>query len=362
MPNAEIKIRSDFPGGNIIVDGIDPENNSVRLRQDWSTSSAWWFWWYFQIESRPGETLTFRFGDKDVFTPTGPCYSFDGDNWQWLGTECVEENSFRFTFPEGHGSCYFALSIPYVEADLDRFLTGRPSIARHMLERTEQGREIECLTLPARDPQHAIFLAARHHACECIASFTLEGVFDYHLSGQDPFFTNHVSLTAIPFIDKDGVENGDPGKLRIPHDHNLDYGVNHYRITPKTVELIEEINPTLAVSLHCPWIRGGNNEDNFFVGSQFRQNVIDEIGTIIERTQTGELPFNSANNIPYGTGWNTLEETVTFSRYLNAENIIDAAFTIEVPYSHAGGVPVTKTNARLFGHDLARAVSLYLQH
>jgi hypothetical protein len=50
-------IRSDFPGGNIIVDAVD--GSTVRLRQDWSTSAEWWFYWCFRVEDAAGKAVRF---------------------------------------------------------------------------------------------------------------------------------------------------------------------------------------------------------------------------------------------------------------------------------------------------------------
>ena len=37
------------------------------------------------------------------------------------------------------------------------------------------------------------------------------------------WFRRNVEVLAIPFMDKDGVEEGDQGKNRKPRDHNRDY-------------------------------------------------------------------------------------------------------------------------------------------
>ena len=84
-----------------------------------------------------------------------------------------------------------------------------------------------------------------------------------------------VEFFVVPFVDKDGVEDGDQGKNRRPHDHNRDYGGRadgDHSIYASTRALRERIPAwsggklRVALDLHCPWIRGEHNEVIYFVG------------------------------------------------------------------------------------------------
>jgi hypothetical protein len=59
-----------------------------------------------------------------------------------------------------------------------------------------------------------------------MASYSLEGLMEGILAGDDVgrWLAGHVEFLVVPFVDKDGVEEGDQGKNRRPHDHNRDYG------------------------------------------------------------------------------------------------------------------------------------------
>jgi len=42
-----LRIDCSFPGGNLLVEGID--GDTVRLRQNQRDTERWWFYWQFRI-------------------------------------------------------------------------------------------------------------------------------------------------------------------------------------------------------------------------------------------------------------------------------------------------------------------------
>ena len=123
------------------------------------------------------------------------------------------------------------------------------------------------------EPEHRVFLTARHHACEALASYVLEGLMDAVLADQQDgaWLREHVEFMVVPLVDKDGVEDGDQGKNRKPHDHNRDYIQTIY---PSVREITRRVpdwsQGKLAITfdLHCPHIRGPHNEVIYFVGGR----------------------------------------------------------------------------------------------
>ena len=82
-------IDCDFPGGNIIVEGIDGDD--VRLRQDLRDTDGFWFWWSMRVRGAAGRTLRFNFTDGKVVGVRGPAASPDGGRtWRWL-TELADD-------------------------------------------------------------------------------------------------------------------------------------------------------------------------------------------------------------------------------------------------------------------------------
>jgi hypothetical protein len=84
----------------------------------------------------------------------------------------------------------FCFSIPYLEANLHEFLekyADSPYLALSELCRTRKGRSVERIHAGKinADPKYRVLLTARHHACETIASYTLEGLLEAVLADTD---------------------------------------------------------------------------------------------------------------------------------------------------------------------------------
>ncbi len=376
-PAETVIIDANFPGGNIIVERI--EGNTIFLRPDQRDSSTWWFYWYFRVRGAAGRTLKFQFMDKNPIGTQGPAFSTDGGHtWSWLGSRAVQDSSFTYKFEQQGQDVRFCFSIPYLEDDLRQFLrkyADNSHLAVYELCTTREGRSVERLHAGKinRNPKYRVLLTARHHACEMIASYTLEGLLEVILSDTAPghWFQNNVEVLVVPFVDKDGVEEGDQGKNRRPHDHNRDY-INS-SIYP-SVQAIRNFVPQwsntklkVVIDLHCPYIRGEYNEVIYIVGSSdssiWQQQQ--EFAKILESVCEGQLPYSAESSLPFGTAWNTAVNYGQFkscSRWAGEQSCVCLATTIEIPYANVGTTVVTADNARTFGCDLARALRRYLEN
>lgn len=359
-----IRIDCDFPGGNILVDGID--GDTVRLRQDIRTTTEWWFYWNFRIRGAAGRTVRFVFTNGDVFNAAGPCFSRDGVAWQWLGREIVRDNAFSHTFPADCDTAFFPNCIPYVQSNLDRFLAAHPRVQRSVLTKSEKGREVERLTLTSSKGTWLVPLVARNHACESMADYALEGIIEHWL-GDEPtsrFLQEHVDLQIVPFMDKDGVEDGDQGKLRAPHDHNRDWSDRPIYASVRAVQ--QQLptwrgRPAMSLDLHCPWVRDGRNEAIFLVGiAPPQQTEQTRFGAILARTQHGELRYDPKDDIALDEGWNT-GPADTSQAWIGRRLAFAFAGTLEIAYGVAGGKIVTAENVRAFGRDLGRAIGVFVR-
>jgi hypothetical protein len=371
----DLTIDCDFPGGNILVERA--ENDVVYLRQDLRDTSTWWFYWCFRVRGAGDRRLTFHFTDKNVFAAHGPAVSTDeGSSWRWLGADAVQGDTFAYTFSGDEPEVRFCFTMPYVERDLQRFIAahkGDPHLSVRQLCATRRGRVAERLHVGVLDgdPAHRVLLTARHHACESMASYVLEGLLAAALDNTEDgrWYRENVEILAIPFVDKDGVEDGDQGKNRKPYDHNRDYkGASIY----PTVAAIRSLVPAwsqgrlhAAIDLHCPWIRGPRNEVIYMVGRSepeaWQQQMA--LGQIIQQLQQGRLVYRAADNLPFGQAWNTAEnygDRMSFSMWAVQQKGIRVATSFEIPYANAAGRRVDADSARSFGRDLARAVRSYL--
>lgn len=357
-----ITISADFPGGNIIVERIEGEH--VWVRQDQRDTPEWWFYWCFRIDHVAGRTVTFNFTGGDVFGAMGPCFSRDGHKWEWLGREVVHDDAFSYTFPTDLDSAYFSFCIPYLESHLRAFLATHPEVETGVLTMSEQGRPVEHLALHSARGTYKVLLTARHHACESMANYEFEGILAYWQSDEPlaAFLREQVDLHAIPFIDKDGVERGDQGKLRQPHDHNLDYtDTPQYASTRALMAQVGNWRGqfALAIDLHCPWIRGAEHEEIFIAETDPAwMPAMQRFITVLETVPQGPLRYDHRHNIAFGVDWHQgIDLAATwFQRQAGA----GLAFTLEFPYALTGGQVVTVENTRQFGADLARTIARYL--
>ncbi|MEE8451048.1 MAG: hypothetical protein V3R99_04005 [Thermoguttaceae bacterium] len=372
---AELRIDADYPGGNILVESID--GDVVALRQDLRDTEGWWFYWSFRAYGAEGKTLTFRFTNRNVLGTRGPAVSLDaGRTWSWLGAENVENTSFSYTFLADVPCVQFAFAPSYQESDLRRFLKQHEANEHLVVDelcRTRKGRSVERLHVGRVDgnPAHRILLTCRHHSCESTASFVLEGMLAAVLADTDDgkWFRENVEVLAVPLVDKDGVEQGDQGKNRRPRDHNRDYdGSSLYRSVAALRSFVPQWSDgrlSVAIDLHCPYIRGNHNEAIYLVGNRDPKiwNEQCALSKILESVCRGSLPYKAADNLPFGQSWNTennYRAGKSCSRWAGELKGMRLATSFEIPYANVGETTVTPDLARSFGTRLVEALRRYL--
>ena len=189
---ANVAIRTDFAGGNVVV--IKNEGDTIELAPDLRGGPSW-FYWHFEAEAVRAGNVTFSLAKAPLVGVRGPAVSHDGGrSWQWLGADqvtfaaaavagdksAVRHDRFTFTFTEARQKVRFAVAIPYLQRELDAFLAeqkGNPHLTRSVLTETRvDHRPVHLLQIGKPGPGvHAVLLTARHHACESMASYVLEG-------------------------------------------------------------------------------------------------------------------------------------------------------------------------------------------
>jgi len=370
---AEVTIDADYPGGNIVVDRI--EGDTVTLHQDLRDTERWWFYWNFRVRGAAGRTLTFRFTNKSVFGTQGPAVSKDGGlTWSWLGTKTVKGTSFSYTFAPEAGDVRFAFSLPYQEADLGRFLTrhkGNKHLVVHELCKTRKNRSVERIHIGRldRQPKHRALITCRHHACESTASYVVEGMMEALLANTDDgkWLRENVEVMVVPFMDKDGVEDGDQGKGRKPRDHCRDYvGESLYPSVKTLRTFVPEWSAgrlSIAHDFHCP---GAGGNKIYQVGSS-HQNVWAEqkaFGAILESIPEKALPYKASSDLPFGKSWNNAgnyKQGKSFFQWADELEDIRLSSAFEIPYANAGKVTITPDTARAFGANFVQAMRKYLE-
>jgi hypothetical protein len=372
-----VVVDAGVPGGNIVVEKV--ENDTVTVHQDLRDTEGYWFYWRFRVRGAQGRTLTFHFTKGKPIGVYGPAVSTDGgETWVWLGKEFGKGASFKYAFASGAKEVQFCFGIPYLEKNLKTFLRrheGSPNLKIGTLCKSEKGREVEKLFLGRLDGKCRIkiFLTCRHHACEMTANYSLEGIMEEVLAGKDDgaWFRENAEFLIIPFMDKDGVEDGDQGKNRRGRDHNRDYaGESAYasvRAVRESVPQWSQGKLRFSLDMHCPGPYGQEHEVIHFVGSKEPENWerVVRLSEILESVQSGPPRYEVKDNLPYGKSWNNdkMRKPGQQSCAGWAQTVpgIHMATSIEIPYAVARGTVVTPDSARAFGKDLAKAIRQYLE-
>ncbi len=368
---SSFQITPQFPAGNAIIESI--EGDTIRLRPDLRDTKGDWFYWSVRVQGAASRTLHFIFTAQNPLADRGPAMSTDqGRTWQWLGRQNGQRDRFTVTLPADGDDVILSMGMNYTLRTWHRFLDtlpGEPSVQLSQLTQTRQGREVPMLRTGRLDGQakYRWLLTARTHACEMMANYVMEGVIQSMLADDETgrWLREHVELVAVPFVDLDGVENGDQGKNRQPHDHNRDFAPPHvYVETAALVQFGKQFfdgRPALAIDLHCPWIYHGFNEQVYQVGRDdptiwARQQ---QLARLIETHRKGPIPYGPGNDLPFGVDWNTSRnygEFLSNSRWSGSQPGVHLGTTFEIPYATAGGVEVNPDTARAFGRDLAAGV------
>jgi len=363
----EVNINTDFPGGNIIVDENRGNEIEVRPRLDGGRD---WFYWYFEATAQEPGKVEFQFPSplsnrkNGAVGFQGPAVSYDkGETWEWMGTDTavVQGKSFRYTFKKAGESVRFSVTIPYLQPELDAFVKRHeknPHLSVSYLNRTPQGRKVELIQIGEPHPGATpTILTARHHANETIASFFLEGFMEAALSDTpegDAFREKYV-LYVVPFVDKDGCENGDQGKGRTPHDHNRDYGPNSiYPTIQAIMELAEAKDIQVSMDFHCPKLVNHNHQVFYFVGpSNVPSQNHEKVNQLANRMKS-ELPTGSPGGPDVRLTKRGAEgQTMNSGFFAHRPGALMAA-TIEVPFAPKNTI-MTQDAIRSYGAAMLRA-------
>ena len=379
MVCADLVIDKNLPAGNIAVGGID--NDTVYLANEIRDTTSWWFYWAFRVTGAEGRTFNFKFTNGAPVCTRGPVISYDrGKNWDYAAPGTWTTSGFTHTFPPGPNSneVWFAMGMNYTQRDWDAFLTRHRTenafIRTNVLCLSRRGRAVEmarvgCLN---KEPAHRIWLSARHHAQEMMANYVLEGILDAALAPNElgAWMRENVQFLVVPFVDKDGVEDGDQGKNRRPHDHNRDY--NETCLYPETQAIRDQLGQwaegklAIILDIHCPWVRGPHNECLYQVYTEDAANAQAQtrFGKLLEQTQRGGMRYRQADDLPFGQAWNNgknYSQGLSFN-YWAIKNIpgIRLGTTYEVPFASANGAVVTRETCREIGEDTTAIFKQFL--
>ena len=351
-----IEIDVNYPGGNVIVQRR--EGNTFYLAPDLRDTNTWWFYYNFCVRGGAGKKIKFVF-ERHACSPYGPGISYDGENWAYYPERITgNEFSFEYEFKENENAVWFSWSLPY---QLKRFKEkfGCSTVFEWTeICKTEKGRSVPLLK--GGKGEKIICFSCRHHCCESVAEYVLEGVLKEIENNER--LREQYTFYVLPFVDLDGVEDGDQGKNRAPHDHNRDYGENTkqiYNTTGAWTSLLKNLDFCAGVDIHDPWLWYGVNAHTSFVFNAKGEKGLERLSKILENiTEKSALRHESEWDMVFGRDWNTESNAngasaKDFYKRCGA----DIACSLEIPYFPTFKATVDDFVA--FGKDLAKALDLY---
>jgi len=346
-----MNIHANFEGGNIKVLSI--EEDTVFLQNDMRDSTGDWFYWAFCVEGAQGKTLTFTF-DKKWIGYYGAAVSHDGINWHWSESR-TGDCSFTYTFGKEEYKVYFAHNLMYSPSRLFGFIE-EMRIKSDVLCKSKRGRDVPVLTIG--EGNRNIFLTSRHHACESTGTYVIEGFIREFIDSP----IDDVKLFIVPFVDCDGVYDGDQGKNRFPHDHNRDYiDEPVYPETKAIMELAREARAFMGIDFHSPYHIGGVN-DKIFIVRKFAERIpkFERFGELFEN-ECGEntLIYKKENDMPPNTSWN-VDTSPTCAYFFKTVDGCDLSFTLETTYFGKGANKVSAEKLVNTGRAFCRSVKNYV--
>lgn len=357
-------ISADYSGGNIRLHGMYEENGvtHVYLEQDLTGTKRWWFYWNFRVDFAPAGDVEFHFLNRDVVCPRGPAVSADGRNWDYQPELLIDNKNFRYTFDGSGQSRWFAFCIPYVFADLkayQRKLAQNPLVEQTILTVSEQGRDIPAFTFGSGSRN--VFFASRAHCCEATGSFTLEGVIDELLTNER--MLRDFRFFVVPMLDIDGVENGDQGKDRIPHDHNRDYLPEpHFAVIRALQKLGADNPPYVFIDFHSPW-NWGEEDDKPHIhlsvptghDPELQDVFVANLRSMTKDLGDDKIIFNGVAVPTSEKDWKTL--ACIGDGYFRSVLHAELSVTLETPYSGNRSKPYSAAMLREWGHTVAKVLA-----
>ncbi|MBE6656823.1 MAG: hypothetical protein E7604_00090 [Ruminococcaceae bacterium] len=347
-----MNIHQNFTGGNITVTKID--NDTVFLERQIRDTDGDWFYWAFCAEGFAGHTVTFVFPSEYRVGRYGAAVSHDLKAWHW--SESGSGDRFTYTFASDETCVYFAHDMLYHPDRFYAFCADR-GLEPEPFCKSEKGRDLPCVRFGSGDQW--ILLTARHHACESTGGYVLEGVIDTMLSELPAEY----SVLAVPFVDLDGVLDGDQGKNRRSHDHNQDYDDTPvYEVTAALKAFSREHALSCTFDFHSPWHIGPQNDHIFFSHStEAMKPHADRFGERLA-ADTAHLPLRYTGNWDVGPNeqWNN-ENSINSKNYYSRLPGVRLTVTIETPYFGVDDGKISQDAMLIFGRTCGNSIAAHIR-
>lgn len=264
-------IDAGFEGGNIVVDGVDGDRVRLSLRPDAGGVHRQWF--HFRVLGAAGRRVEVSLhGLAGSSFPEGwascrPVVSADLRAWARVPAVWdAGADALRFVLePAGDvlGVAYFA---PYDGADLATLLAFAAAHGASVgsLGVTPDGRALPVVSVGPADGRPVLWVTARQHPGETMASFWVEGFLRRWLDRADPLArvaAGRVALRLVPLANPDGAARGHIRTNALGTDLNRAWASADPAAAPEVAAIraaMDETGVSLALDVHgdevLPWV------------------------------------------------------------------------------------------------------------
>lgn len=381
--HAEMRVLTDFEGGNAEVVRLDEEAKTLRIMPALREGRGWPCWWFFKLEGlKVGEELTLEvqaqtkpYREKSVLAaawcqPKHAWLSSDGKTWTasdagTLSAEKVMTYKIKATASE----MSFAWGPPFVPSDAEALLAEiamkLPDARRFELAKTKGGRPVNGISIGDVNAPHQVWVGARQHAWEAGGSQVGRGFIRWYASDEAKTVRSKACLHFIPIMDVDNVAVGAGGKESVPRDHNRDWAAEPiYPEVAAAQGMIREIQAKRGLDVFIDLHNPGATDPVYFygpfgfermTGMQQRnyQRWMDLAATSITQ------PVKVVSKYRFATYVTTDEERGRMSSGWVRQN--SAPFTISVTLETGWNYPVMSVEGYgQIGAGLGRTLAAYL--
>jgi hypothetical protein len=275
---AKVEVKSDFPGGSVVVDALDEKVHTLRFRPMNYKNKGWACWWSFKVSGlKPGDVWKLGLQGSGFAVPKRASVSTDGKTWKHSapGKRSGKFHIYEIKIPAE--TTWFAWGPTFVLADAKRLVentaTAKVGAKAYVLCKSQEGHEVPALRWEPKgnDKQSALWIQARQHAWEAGSSWVCQGLVEWLASDDETAkkLRQTARIHIVPIMDVDNVERGAGGKNQIPHDHNRDWSDQpRYPEVAAAQDWIKRLNKestfALFLDLHNP---GPGDGKPFFFGS-----------------------------------------------------------------------------------------------
>lgn len=212
-------ISSTFDSGNIeVAHAADAPVVSLRIRPDAGGDHYQWF--HFRVSGAAETPCEFRIENAggasypSAWPGYAACRSVDGEVWERVTTSYADGVlTIRDTPPAD--LCWYAYFAPYPLERLHRLLAEAqqdPRVRPWRLGHTVDGRDLDALVVGEQgEDKRVIWVIARQHPGESMASWWMEGFLGRLLDDNDPLaqhLLERAVFYVVPHMNPDGSFRG----------------------------------------------------------------------------------------------------------------------------------------------------------